>query len=249
MVPTLWLNLANKTCYWPKHSRAVIECVKPEESWSIFPFVGIKKESDNYRKAAEKIKQLKNEVSDAASTYPKNEKCLQWRRRLAPKSTFSLGDDGEMCYINQLNEEASGVLDIPGTQKSSWSSEEIRTLQEYFADELHEKRTQSKTIKRCLCTSCGDAPWPSNETMMASAPDTTPALGDHAGNEQELKCVQSAYRPKHSCETALLRLMNDLLCSADAGKVTLVVLLDLSAAFDVIDHTTLLTRLQMEIGG
>ncbi|PVD22697.1 hypothetical protein C0Q70_15953 [Pomacea canaliculata] len=42
--------------------------------------------------------------------------------------------------------------------------------------------------------------------------------------------------------------MNDLLCSADAGKVTLVVLLDLSAAFDVIDHTTLLTRLQMEVG-
>ncbi|PVD23038.1 hypothetical protein C0Q70_16300 [Pomacea canaliculata] len=42
--------------------------------------------------------------------------------------------------------------------------------------------------------------------------------------------------------------MNDLLCSADAGKVTLVVLLDLSAAFDVIDHSTLLTRLQMEVG-
>ncbi|PVD20262.1 hypothetical protein C0Q70_20759 [Pomacea canaliculata] len=43
-------------------------------------------------------------------------------------------------------------------------------------------------------------------------------------------------------------LMNDLLCSADAGKVTLVVLLDLSVAFDVIDHSTLLTRLQMEVG-
>ncbi|PVD23970.1 hypothetical protein C0Q70_17246 [Pomacea canaliculata] len=63
-----------------------------------------------------------------------------------------------------------------------------------------------------------------------------------------INAKELVYRPKHSCETALLRLMNDLLCSADAGKVTLVVLLDLSAAFDVIDHTTLLTRLQMEVG-
>ncbi|PVD24871.1 hypothetical protein C0Q70_15360 [Pomacea canaliculata] len=70
----------------------------------------------------------------------------------------------------------------------------------------------------------------------------------HLDRYSLLNKFQSAYRPKHSCETALLRLMNDLLCSADAGNVTLVVLLDLSAAFDVIDHTTLLTRLQMEVG-
>ncbi|PVD19467.1 hypothetical protein C0Q70_19956 [Pomacea canaliculata] len=70
----------------------------------------------------------------------------------------------------------------------------------------------------------------------------------HLDRYSLLDKFQSAYRPKHSCETALLRLMNDLLCSADAGKVTLVVLLDLSAAFDVIDHSTLLTRLQMEVG-
>ncbi|PVD26815.1 hypothetical protein C0Q70_11961 [Pomacea canaliculata] len=70
----------------------------------------------------------------------------------------------------------------------------------------------------------------------------------HLDRYSLLDKFQSAYRPKHSCETALLRLMNDLLCSADAEKVTLVVLLDLSAAFDVIDHSTLLTRLQMEVG-
>ncbi|KAL8596982.1 hypothetical protein ACOMHN_054713 [Nucella lapillus] len=42
--------------------------------------------------------------------------------------------------------------------------------------------------------------------------------------------------------------MNDLLRSADAGDLTVLVLLDLSAAFDVIDHDILLTRLEMEVG-
>ena len=59
---------------------------------------------------------------------------------------------------------------------------------------------------------------------------------------------QSAYRPGHSCETAILRVMNDVLCSADRGDLTILVLLDLSAAFDVINHDLLLSRLQYEMG-
>ena len=59
---------------------------------------------------------------------------------------------------------------------------------------------------------------------------------------------QSAYRPGHSCETAILRVLNDVLCSADRGDLTILVLLDLSAAFDVIDHELLLSKLQYEMG-
>ena len=44
--------------------------------------------------------------------------------------------------------------------------------------------------------------------------------------------LQSAYRPRHSTETALIKIMNDALLAADQGMVTLVVLLDYSAAFD-----------------
>ena len=73
-------------------------------------------------------------------------------------------------------------------------------------------------------------------------------LTSHLEHHNLLDKFQSAYRPRHSCETALLRLLNDLLCTADAGNLTLLVLLDLSAAFDVIDHSTLLTRLQKEAG-
>jgi hypothetical protein len=49
--------------------------------------------------------------------------------------------------------------------------------------------------------------------------------------------VQSAYRTFHSTETALLKVSNDLLVSADEKDVaTFVAFLDQSAVFDLVDH-------------
>ena len=59
---------------------------------------------------------------------------------------------------------------------------------------------------------------------------------------------QSAYRRGHSTETALLRILNDLLVMTDGGNNAVLVLLDLSAAFDTLEHTLLLQRLHAEIG-
>ena len=63
-----------------------------------------------------------------------------------------------------------------------------------------------------------------------------------------LNQFQSAYRPGHSTETALLKIVNDLLLSLDDGKISLLASLDLSAAFDTIDHAILLHRLQHDFG-
>ena len=56
--------------------------------------------------------------------------------------------------------------------------------------------------------------------------------------------LQSAYRAKHSTETALLKVVNDILSSLDEeGNVVILVLLDLLTAFDMIDHALLLSSL------
>ena len=57
-----------------------------------------------------------------------------------------------------------------------------------------------------------------------------------------------SYREHHSTETVLLKVQNDILLSMDRQEVTLLVLIDLSAAFDTIDHGILLETLEKDFG-
>ena len=70
----------------------------------------------------------------------------------------------------------------------------------------------------------------------------------HLNTFDSISPFQSAYRKFHSVETALLRIQNDLLLAIDKRHVTALILLDLSAAFDTIDHDILLTRLSSTFG-
>ena len=63
-----------------------------------------------------------------------------------------------------------------------------------------------------------------------------------------LEICQSAYRKDYSTETAGLSVLDGLLISADERLVCLVAVLDLSAAFDSLDHEILLQWLEMTYG-
>ena len=68
-------------------------------------------------------------------------------------------------------------------------------------------------------------------------------LNEHLINNSMFDPLQSAYRYKHSTEAALIKVQNDILSALDVGSSAILLMLDLSAAFDTIDHDILQSRL------
>ena len=62
------------------------------------------------------------------------------------------------------------------------------------------------------------------------------------------KTFQSAHKNFHSPETALVRVQNDILCAIDNNGSVILLLLDLSATFDTVDHSIMLSRLSQRFG-
>ncbi len=73
-------------------------------------------------------------------------------------------------------------------------------------------------------------------------------LEEHLKSSSLYDDVQSAYRNGHSTETALLRVHHDLTVALDKNCCAVLLMLDLSAAFDTIDHPILLKRLEHSFG-
>ena len=60
--------------------------------------------------------------------------------------------------------------------------------------------------------------------------------------------LHSAYKPGNSCETALVQVTSDILLSLDEGHRVLLTMMDLSAAFNLVDHEILLLRMRNLLG-
>ena len=71
-------------------------------------------------------------------------------------------------------------------------------------------------------------------------------LQDHLLTHELYPEYQSAYRSNHSCETALIKIVNDIQNEIFARKIVALVMLDLSSAFDTIDHVVLIKKLQRD---
>ena len=73
-------------------------------------------------------------------------------------------------------------------------------------------------------------------------------LAQHGDYHDLSPHYQSAYKKNHSCETSLLRLTNDALWAMEQQQATIVVITDLSAAFDMVNHDILLSVLDKRFG-
>jgi hypothetical protein len=73
-------------------------------------------------------------------------------------------------------------------------------------------------------------------------------LLEHLANNNLEEPFQSAYKRFHSAETTLLKVQNDILVAIDNSKCVVLLLLDMSAAFDTVDHELLLQRMFKRFG-
>ena len=73
-------------------------------------------------------------------------------------------------------------------------------------------------------------------------------LPDYITKHHLGEMFQSAYKVFHSTETALVKVQNDILRAVDTNHSIVLLLLDLSAAFDTVDHSLLLSRLEQRFG-
>ena len=73
-------------------------------------------------------------------------------------------------------------------------------------------------------------------------------LNEYLVKNELHEVFQSAYKSFHSTEKSLLRVQNDILQSLDKKESVILVLLDLSAAFDTVGHDILLSRLEERFG-
>ena len=67
-------------------------------------------------------------------------------------------------------------------------------------------------------------------------------------NNRLLPDYQSAYRKHYSCETALIKLHNDIILNMDQQLVSSLCVMDLSADFDTVDHDVLLDIMETDFG-
>ena len=93
--------------------------------------------------------------------------------------------------------------------------------------------------------------WPvSNLCLIAKILDklVLSQVSSYLNSHNLYNTCQSAYRPGHSTETALLKVVNDLFISLNKGNKAVLALLDFSSAFDKIDHPIFVHHLHTDFG-
>src|SRR6476619_1388837 len=106
-----------------------------------------------------------------------------------------------------------------------------------------------KTILRTISISISKSPISNLNTVGKIIERVCLArLLPHVASTGNFSPLQSDYRKRHSTETALLKILDDLYKIIHSKSAAVLIALNLSAAFDTIDHNVLLDRLKSTFG-
>jgi len=117
------------------------------------------------------------------------------------------------------------------------------------------KRTVGFNLGLCRCTDCCavtsslateillSSDFQSPSTFQTPRTTCSPTLMNYLTLNNLSPSLQSGFRPGHSTETAILLVLSEIIQAVGSGDFAALVLLDLSAAFDTVDHEILLQRL------
>ncbi|XP_068713603.1 uncharacterized protein [Montipora foliosa] len=141
--------------------------------------------------------------------------------------------------IESINKSLNDVRTVPMTVEL----DEVPPAEASFSE--FESLSDDEVYMFSICfRPVSNLPYISKLSERAAACQLTQYMTDN-----DLHSVfQSAYKPNHSTETALLKVKNDILMNMNDQHVTLLVLLDLSAAFDTVHHDILIARLKNDLG-
>jgi len=209
----------------------------------------------------DKIKDIQLGLDDAADTLSDVEKDYSVQFSGLPLTEFSSVDEGQLRKVILKSKKTSCELD-PAPTKFLLQFLEVLLPVLVLIINLSLKSGQvpkcfKKAVVKPLLKKSGLDPNisqhyrpVSNLSFVSKLLEKVVAdqLINHLNVHGCLDKYQSAYRVGFSTETALLCVVNDILLNLNSGNLVLLVLLDLSAAFDTINHQLLLNRLLCEAG-
>ena len=182
---------------------------------------------------------------------------VQNTKLVEPLCTLAIANEKEICQIISQSKTTSCELDpIPTLLLKSCLKELSQVLLKIvnlsLTDSHVPKSLKHASVKPLLKKPGLDTEFLNNYRPVSNLPYLSKLiervvakrLTDHLNINGLYEKRQSAYRKYHSTETALIRVHNDLLKAVSEKGGAILLLLDLSAAFDTIDHDLLLNILE-----
>ena len=204
---------------------------------------------------------LPDSTSPSSFSYNSRLPQLNQTRPVPTFSNFQQVTPNEIQMLINKSKSKTCSLDKVPTKVYKMFPEELALPISYIVNHSLESATVPQCFKEALVTPVIkgfdlDPTQPCNYRPISNLPFLSKILEkavylrleDHLTTNKLLPHTQSAYRKGHSAETALLRVNNDILSALSLGKSTLLVTLDISAAFDTIEHQTLLKRYKEYFG-